>query len=383
MLTLGGCGGDGAGTVGPMVRDSSRVRIVEYAGVPDAQPPFALAPAPVYRHGGRTGDYGFGSIWLGRLFPDGSAALTDDANSEVVLLTPDGAEHAVLAVAGQGPGEVGYVIGMYTLGRDSLVVLDRRNSRFNLFVNGSLARTESLADLQRNTSLWPQGIDATGGFLAATSSYRSGFEEEWLQGHMARFDLATGAIDTVASYDFIPGAGNRARGFGSVAVAAGRFVYTRSDKPEVTWRAADGTVEQIVRWQAEPEYLTEEHLEPLEASLREGNRFANPQAPAEVIERMTQEDMARFGADLGQPLPLFRAPFGDVEGRVWLPTHVPGGPREGSPPYAVIAPDGEWLGKVGAPSGLRILDVAHGRVLGVLKDDMDVESVVVYELISP
>ncbi|MDE2783518.1 MAG: hypothetical protein OXK77_11225 [Gemmatimonadota bacterium] len=365
-----------------MVRDSAGVRIVEYAGVPDPEAPFALTPEPVYRHGGTAGEYSFGFIGLGRLFADGRAALTDDANSEVVLLTPDGASHSLLAVAGQGPGEVGYVIGMYTLGRDSLVVLDRSNSRYNLFVNGSLARTESLADLQRNTSLWPQGIDATGGFLAATSSYRSGFEEEWLQGHMARFNLETGVIDTVASYDFIPGPGNPARGFGSVAVAAGRFVYTRSDKPEVTWLAAGGMVEQTLRWQAEPEHLTEEHLEPLEASLREGNRFANPQAPAEVIESMTQEDMARFRADLGQPLPLFRSPFGDVEGRVWLPTHVPGGPREGSPPYAAISPDGEWLGRVDAPPGLRILDVAHGLVLGVLKDDMDVESVVVYELIS-
>ena len=31
---------------------------------------------------------------------------------------------------------------------------------------------------------------------------------------------------------------------------------------------------------------------------------------------------------------------------------------------------------------IRILDVAHGRVLGVVKDEMDVESVVVYELVS-
>ncbi len=368
--------------MGPMVRDSADVRIVEYAGTPDMAPSFALASEPVYRHGGRTGDYAFGSIWLGRLFPDGTAALTDEANSEVVLLAPGGAEHSVLAVAGQGPGEVGYVIGMYTLGRDSLLVLDRSNSRFNLFVNGSLSRTESLADLQRNTTLWPEGFDAAGEFLVATNAYRPGFEEEWLQGHMARFDLETGAVDTVASYDFIPGAGNPARGFGSVAVAAGRFIYTRSDKPEVTWRAANGTVEQIVRWQAEPEYLTEAHLEPLEASLLEGNRFANPQAPAEVVERMTKEDMARYEADLGKPLPLFRFPFGDAQGRVWLPTHVPAGPREGSPPYTVISPDGRWLGRVDAPSGLRILDVAHDRVLGVLKDEADVESVVVYELVK-
>ena len=52
------------------------------------------------------------------------------------------------------------------------------------------------------------------------------------------------------------------------------------------------------------------------------------------------------------------------------------------PPYSVIAPDGEWLGTVEAPPGFRMLDVAGGLVLGVARDEMDVESVVVYELIG-
>ena len=42
----------------------------------------------------------------------------------------------------------------------------------------------------------------------------------------------------------------------------------------------------------------------------------------------------------------------------------------------------EWLGHIEAPMRIRILDVAHGRVLGVVKHEMDVESVVVYELVS-
>ena len=51
-------------------------------------------------------------------------------------------------------------------------------------------------------------------------------------------------------------------------------------------------------------------------------------------------------------------------------------------PYIVISSDGEWLGTVEAPLRFRILDVAGGLVFGVELDEMDVESVVVYELIS-
>lgn len=376
------CGGDAGRATGPMVRDSAGVRIVEYAGVPDTEPSLALAPEPLYRHGGRTGEYAFGLIGRGRLFADGSVALSDDASSEIVLVTPDGTEHSVAAEAGEGPGEVGYVLGMFTRGQDSLLVLDRRNSSFSLFVSGTLTRTESLVDLRRNTTLWPEGIDAADGFLTATNAYRSGFEEEWLQGHMARFDVETGAVDTVASYDYVPGDGNPSPGFGSVTVADGEFVYTRSDRPEVTWRGADGRVRQIVRWQAEPEHLTEEHLQRYGESLLPRLRFANPDAPIARVEEMVRENVARREADLGKPLALFRSPFGDAEGRVWLPSYDVAGPREGSPPYTVFSPDGEWLGKVDAPPGLRILDVAHGRVLGVVTDEMDVQSVVAYGLIS-
>ena len=382
VAAVSACGGEAGRATGPMVRDSAGVRIVEYAEWADSEPALALAPEPLYRHGGGAGEYAFGLIGAGRLFPDGSAALSDYGTSEIVLLTSDGAEHRVMARAGDGPGEVGYVRDMFTRGQDSLLVLDFRNSSFSLFVNGSLVVTESLVDLRRNTSQWPVGPDGAGNFLTATSSYRSGFEEEWLQGHMARFDLETGAVDTVASYDYVPGDGNPSPGFGSVTIADGEFVQTRSDRPEVTWRGADGTVRQIVRWQAEPEHLTEEHLQRYGESILPLLRFANPDAPIARVEEMVRENVARREADLGKPLALFRSPFGDAEGRVWLPSFDIAGPREGSPPYTVFSPDGEWLGQVDAPPGLRILDVAHGRVLGVVTDEMDVQSVVVYELIS-
>ena len=181
VAAVSACGGEAGRATGPMVRDSAGVRIVEYAGLADSEPSLALAPEPLYRHGGGAGEYAFGLIGVGRLFPDGSAALSDYGTSEIVLLTPDAAEHRVMARAGEGPGEVGYVRDMFTRGQDSLLVLDFRNSSVSLFVNGSLVVTESLVDLRRNTSQWPVGLDDAGNLLTATTSFRSGFEEEAIQ----------------------------------------------------------------------------------------------------------------------------------------------------------------------------------------------------------
>ena len=146
--------------------------------------------------------------------------------------------------------------------------------------------------------------------------------------------------------------------------------------PEITWYLPDGTVEQIVRWRPEPTLLTEDLLEGGEAYNRTIGRMNYGVSDAR-LEEIVQDDMSRYRAMIGQPLPLFGPPFADAAGNVWLPTYRPAYPEEGSP-YTVISADGEWLGQVEIPPRFRILDVAGGFVLGVLRDEMDVQNVVVY-----
>ena len=369
--------------VSVQVEDSAGVRIVKYAGTPVVSASFRFPAQPRYRHGANPGDYTFQGIHPGTILPDGSAVVSDVFNGELVVVSPDGATHEVLAGPGEGPGEVGYVGAVYALGQDRVLAADRDLGRVTVFAGGSVERT---VDIRSAYGLGVLGISSSGQLLMATSSFRSGFEEPWLPGHMARFDMETSALDTVASYDFAsrPPPGLRwdpISAFGRVAGVAGEFVYTRSDKPEVTWRSPDGTVTQIVRWQAEAAPLTEELLAGIEAGLRAGNRMANPGAADAAIDRMTDENMAVYRARIGGPMPLFAIPLGDREGRVWLPSWRPGAAREGASHYTVISADGEWLGTVEGPPGLRILDVAHGLVLGVQRDEMDVESVVLYEMV--
>ena len=332
-LALFACDHDTTPSASAVVEDSAGVRIVRHTETPDAEPPFSFAPEPQYSHGDDPDDYAFTRIRRGVLLGNGSAAIFDAGSSEVVRLNPDGTFRSVLATAGEGPGEVSRLVtSMFGMGPDSILVLDMGHSRSSLFVNDALARTTSLLDLRRATSLWPQGIDDAGGFLVATSSLRSGFEGDWLLGHMARYDPETGAADTVASYKHVPGESNPAPGLGRVLVSGGQFVYVRTDTPEVVWRLADGTVRQIARWPLEPRYMTGEILAEIEPILRDRLRFANPGASDEEVGSMTRRNMARHEEDLGNPIEHFKSPFADAEGRVWLPTSMPGVPGEGVSP---------------------------------------------------
>ena len=365
-----------------MSQDSAGIRIVEYADAPDTQAPFGLSAYPRYRHGNSPGGYPFRYIHAGALLADGSAVVSDAINNQLIVLSQDGTTHEVLASEGVGPGDVSLVAALFAVGQDSVLVADINLSRLTVFSGGAVART---VDTRRTRGLGVEGIGASGQLLMATNSHMSGFAEEWLPGHMARFDMGTGTLDTVASYDFMSRPPPDLRwspngGFGSVTVAAGQFVYTRSDRPEIIWRLPDGTVTQIVRWQAEPAPLTEELLAGVEAGLRARHQMANPGASDADIEGMTADAMAIYMASLGGPMPLFSPPIGDAEGRVWLPTYRPGGSRADVPDYTVVSAYGEWLGTVEVPPRLRILDVAGRLVLGVLRDEMDVQSVVVYDL---
>lgn len=382
------CGGGGetreTAGVSVQIDDSADVRIVEYDGMPATAAPFRFAAEPRYRHGAGPGDYAFQRIHPGSLFPDGSAVVSDIGNRELVVLRPDGSSHDVLAGPGEGPGDVAYVGATFALGQDRFLAVDMFLDRLTIFGGGSVQRT---VDIRHADGLSVSGVGSSGQLLMTTGAFRSGFEEEWLQGHMAVFDMGTGALDTVASYDYVsrPPQGlrwNPVGAAGLVAVASGRFVYARSDRPQVTWFLPDGTATQIVRWQAEAAPLTEDLIEGIEAEFRAGNRLANPGLSEARIDSMTNDDMATYRAVLGEPMPLFTSPIGDAEGRVWLPSFRPGGPRAGIPNYTVISADGEWLGTVEAPPRFRILDVAGGLLLGVQLDDMDVENVVVYELVG-
>ena len=389
-MAMAACDGE-TGAVGEaVVRDSAGVRLVEYAGTPQHEAPFALSAEPVYRHGSGPGDYLFGNIRHGELFPDGSAAIFDAANTEIVVLGPDGGSYELLAGSGQGPAEVGFVGRMFAVGTDSLLVDDSWNARFTLFAEGAVARTVSLEENRELASgLGSRGIDASGRLLMSSASYRRGFPDRWLPGYLVRLDLDTLVPDTVGSYDWVPfvppddEADNPFAHLGRVGAAGGRFVHGRTDTPELVWRESGGTVSQIMRWQPEWVYPTEEHWRTFEAYLRVTLPPINPQLQTEeAIEEMLQQALAGYRIEPDEPLPLFGDLFGDDEGRVWLPEYAVAATRNGYPSYAVISSTGEWLGRVDAPPGLRVLGVAGGRVLGVVKDEMDVESAVVYGLIG-
>lgn len=382
-LTLGGCGDTPAPTSGAdvQIRDSVGIRIVEYLGTPSV-PTLTLADEPVYTHGTRPGDYRFSRIdrWMGGvLYPNGNAVTYDSGNNEIVLVSYNGTRHKLLARAGEGPGEIRWAVNLYAGRFDTLLVEDPGHRRLTLFAGSTVVRMASIPNAVDRVELDAHGLDAASQVLMSSgASSTRGFDEPWKPGYMVRFDLETRLADTVASFDKMRGEPEHRDGtplmsyFGVAGAVGGEFVHGRNDIPQLVWRRPDGTVRQIMRWQPDWVYPTEESRDRFLA-CRRASLTDRPQA-------MVEADLAHWRFNFDEPEPLFATIVGDYEGRAWLwhwQAHCYNRNR-----FTVIDPDGTWLGVFEPPDGFDLLSVAGEHALVVVKDEMDVESVAVYELVG-
>jgi hypothetical protein len=386
-LTFTACAADG-GHVGRVTeRDSAGIRILEY-DAPIAQASLSLSEQPLFRHGGGPDDYPFQTIWDGALQPDGGAVVADGGNQDVVVLGPGGSFRSVLASRGAGPAEIRDVMSVTVLGQDAILVEDDGNGKLMLFQNGELASSLSTAaEFSITAGLRVLAVDGAEHALMGTSGFRPDFDQPWLAGHMVRVHLATGAADTVASYDMVKAANRGApmNPFAPVGQAVASrygFVYGRSDTAELAWRDPTGRLHQVVRWKVDRVFPTDAYWTEWTAQMRAELRRVNPRRSGQALEDLLSRQLARFKMDPSLPLPIWSTLLADVEGRSWIAEYSLGGATTHATRYIVLGPSGEWLGTLQAPPRFRLLDAGYGRVLGVQKDAMDVEYLVAYELLA-
>lgn len=370
----GACAGEGSAGPAYVVHDSAGVRIVE-AGSPGALEPWRRpGPEPLFRTGWEATDPQWGDLASGALLSNGRAAVADRASAEIAWLGADGQVERVAGGPGGGPGELGPVFGVLVVGHDTVVVQELFGGRTTLFHEGALVRT--LGAQGPFPSREAVAVDAEGMLLLAgmPDSFVPDFPDPWLQLPLYRLDLETGAPETVAHVDF---AQNRDLVGYNPFAAAGHstawvhgFVFGRGNEPQLTWMDLQGQVTQRFRWEADDVPFTEAAWRAYEEGLRM-NWAGSPDALDDFLERQRAEARG--------PLPVFSRLHSDSEGNVWVAAYEPGDHRQASR-YMVVSSEGEWLGTVDVPRGLQLLDIGRDLLLGVERDPLGVEAVVVYRL---
>lgn len=389
LAAVGGCGdaGDGApqdeGATVAMT-DSAGVRIVRseapaWSGPDEA---WRVEPDPVVDIGNDPADstqHLFAVAGVRRL-SDGRLAVGDAGLSQIRFFDAEGRFLHGVGRDGEGPGEFSGIRAVFRCGGDTLMVADR-DRRLQVFTDtGAFVRTETVVPHLQDRPLGIEGVSsdcasvlARGLDVGPDSNYRVTLH--WS-------DMRSATRDTVATFPWLATFtlpdGPMALPYGAWAhwVTADRGVYVSGGKaPEVRAYDRGGRLTRIVRWSERGQPITE----------ADRLRFERRR------ERLLRENPTR--ADVPDPddfvyperKPLVAGMLVDDEGNLWArpyPPDAPGfvhlmEPERGRPPevWRVFDGEGRWLGRVEMPADLEVMDVHGGLVVGLWRDDLDVQHV--------
>ena len=389
------------------VVDSSGVEVVaNLPGSVEVVPEWSLSPDPEVDIGSAPTLPLFRVVDVAPL-RGGRVCIAMTAPPQVLVVDQGGALLTTLGQAGEGPGEFAGVSSVVPLGGDSLAVWDSERRRISVFDEaGALGRE---VDLRQVAPLsWTAAPDLSEA-AARTVLAASGPEAFWLfsvgvlgpgegvfrpEAPSYRLDT-TGEVET--ELGSFPGdevfkgvqLGLAPYPFGAMTFAAsagGSYVVGTGSVSELRVYGSGGDLVRVIRWPDRDRSVSGERLAIWDSFL-EGH-LASLSGPEADFRREALEQMPE-----PQQFPAFGPVVVSDRGRVWVAPYQPGQqdlvraymgvvPLPGQR-WLVFGINGEMMATIRIPPGFMVSAVRDGRVWGVHRDALDVESVRAYRLQLP
>jgi len=364
-LTLAGCGGSG---------DEARG---EEGGS------WEIDAEPVLSIGVLDGDapYLFNRIAAVRLLPDGRIAVADGGSSTVRIFRADGGFERQLGREGQGPGEFRFLTSLRVVRPDTLVVHDWGNQRLSrLLVSGELIGSHTLRG--------EDGLPET--YLGSVGPDAHVFS--WIKSGQRRALGATPTSDSVrfglvrqdtlwSIWATEPGMRRVAvPGYGTGPLPFSPHVVSAMVGDTLFYTNGLGGLIRATGPGGDPVRSFSVPLEP----------WTPREASARLEPRLDSADGDRFLVMMemagASQIPTISDMLADPESNLWIKRYEPatdshsiGRPRTGGE-WLVVSTDGRVVAKVTVPDGFRLMEISRDRVAGVMRDALDVERVLVFDL---
>lgn len=396
LLAVCACSGDRGVTAG-VVRDSAGVAIVEH-GEADwaAGASWTIPDSPAVAIGAATAEepYQLFRVTDAERGSDGRIYVLNSGSGEVRIFDADGRFLGRMGRTGSGPGEFRYPVRLWLLPGDSVMVHDASFGPRVVFApDGTVARVESvdraavmallgegratedvraLADGSLVVAAWVVGSDLrpTEGQLfrpafellliprdlthATSLGNGGGIEQMWVN--------VGGQRDNITAL-FSP----------HYQIAAGgsppRIAIGNGDVYDIRLYAADGTLAQVIRRSSAPAAVA--------AADREG-RTAEYLAFAESRGRLEQTRRLLAALPEQQFLPAHEELFVDDGGNVWVQEYR--APSHATSRWTVYDREGSIAGTFETLRDLQFMHIGDDFLLGVERDEDDVERVVLFPL---
>lgn len=385
-----GCGSDRAGASTRVTRtDSSGVEIVQVSAPvweSDSASRWQIEGTPAVEIGGSEGDttqqlYRVAGV---HILQDGTVAVADGGFLQVRFYSPDGEFRNVVGRRGDGPGEFRTIRGFFGCPADSLII-ENFSTLEVLNRDGSYVRSEPVAGRLQERNLALEGISANCEAVLTRVIYRDALARVSL----FWADRATASRDSITSITAIPIIERQgvpvALPFGSWASwsVAGDGVFVTDGDTEIRYYGRNSGLIRIIRWTADRDPVTAADRARFE-EFRDRRLRENPRR-----NDIPSDNEFSFPAEK----PAVSGMISDEVGNLWLrsyPDDSPGyvnqiiqGPHRPPETWTVVDSSGVVLGNVAIPQGLQVLEVQRDFVIGIYRDELDVQSVRLHRIIKP
>lgn len=365
----------------PQVSDSSGVVLVnlprgfEGLGGPDAD---LRRIARIGREGSDTELYGVVSA---RFLPSGELAIANSGTREILVVTSEGELLNRFGGRGEGPGEFSTIMSLHVTDGGSVVAYDGRQARLTAFsASGELLGTRQLTDPSPIADLIPLLASMNGPVLAVYGDNRVFGNNEMRQDTtpLFRFTPESTVPDTldrwagkVWSFQGISAGMSRVQpAFGPDLLHSGhgdRAVLAETHNPLVRVYALSGEPTMAIVWDEVGRPVTDQDYEDWQTARRAAMR----DYPEEIQEQFV--GVPRFDTH-----PLIEGVLVGSDRSVWIAPASLGGRR-----WVRFAANGDLLPSLQLPRKAEALDYQAGRLAVLEKDDLDVETVVIYQVQEP
>jgi hypothetical protein len=369
---------------GPVVRDSAGIAIVE-SPAPLHPEPWLVDPEPVLVIGVAEGEepYLLSGVADALLLPDGGVALVDGGSRQLRLYGPDGVFRAAAGGPGEGPGEFRQL---------AAPLLREADGGFSLWDPGLRRITRWTAELSLVETLLPEPVEGASGMLLRgrfrdgtllmaqvrqVGSLTSGPFQDTLRLH--RMDPEARPLSPVAA---LPSVSGDIDIRGGAEPGSIRAISVFRNPLSATAHTATG--EGLVGGTSDGYHLT---AWAPDGSMRWIARLGRPLRPAdpaaveafiEAVSAGSPDPAATRDFYRGRTFPPFFPAFDrlllDDQGNSWMRAYH--GPHDqGEARWHVLDPEGRWLADALLPGALQVTEITGDAVVGVFRDDLDVESV--------
>lgn len=368
----------------------------EPAGLSGAYPEWTVAKEPRFAVGGTDAreEYQLFRVTGATLLSDGRLVVANSGTSELRYYSPEGVHLGSSGREGDGPGEMRGLMELLALEGDSVLTLSFRPG---------LTWWDSLGEFVRSqrVDLWSVGVPcrlgegnwhvlADGSLLTLLEDNFYGSDcpptppSPWrMSGLIGRSDLSSGDFDTLGILPATERNSPNYRVFGKSLLMTWDMsaVYTTdTGSPEILKLGMDGDTLAIWRTPFETEPIPEgakrqdiREFERPDGSLERGNEYLYP----EHYPRVGRLLLARTGELWVMRYPPLREPISSWRLERAFAFLV----GEGGARWRVLDGIGEVMAEVQTPEGVFPLEIGADYVVGLSRDDNDLETVSVYDLV--